>query len=54
MKLTVVTVFKIMFSWTKRPAKSCDCEKNEIPKQSFEADDNFSWDQKKVDDREAG
>ena len=54
MKLTVVTVFKIMFRWTKRSAKSSNCEKNEIPKQSFEEDDNFSWDQKKVDYREAG
>ena len=54
MRLTVVTVFKIMFRWTKRSAKSSNCEKNEIPKQSFEEDDNFSWDQKKVDYREAG
>ena len=30
------------------------CDKNEITKHCWEADHNFSWDQKKVVDREAG
>ena len=34
----------------KRPVRNCDCEKNEIAKQCWEADHNFSWDLKKVVD----
>ena len=36
----------------KRSAKNCDCDQNEIAKQCWEADHNFSLDQKKVVDRE--
>ena len=35
----------------KRFVKNCDCDKNEIAKHCWEADHNFSWDQKKVVDR---
>ena len=32
--------------------RNCNCERNQIPKHCWEADINFSWDQKKVIDRE--
>ena len=37
----------------KRSVRNCDCEKNETAKKCWEADHNFSWDQKKVVDRES-
>ena len=37
----------------KRSVRKCDCDKNEIAKYCWEADHNFSWDQKKVVDRES-
>ena len=37
----------------KRSVRNCDCDKNEIAKQCWEADHNFNWDQKKVVDRES-
>ena len=37
----------------KRYVRNCDCGKNEIAKQCWEADHNFNWDQKKVIDRES-
>ena len=37
----------------KRYARNFNCEKNEITKHCWEADHNFSWDQKKVVDRES-
>ena len=37
----------------KRSLRNCDCKKNEIAKQCFEADHNFSWDQKNIVDRES-
>ena len=37
----------------KRSVKNYDCEKNEIAKHCWEADHNFSWDQKKVVGRES-
>ena len=37
----------------KRSIRSCECEKNEIAKHCWEADPNFSWDQKKFLDRES-
>ena len=37
----------------KRYVWNCDCDKNEIAKHCGEADHNFSWDQKKVVDRES-
>ena len=36
----------------KRSVRNCDCGNNEIAKHCWEADHNFSWDQKKVIDRE--
>ena len=33
--------------------RNCDCKNNEIAKHYWEADPNFSWDQKKVVDRES-
>ena len=36
-----------------RSVTYCDCEKNETAKHCWEADRNFSWDQKKVVDRES-
>ena len=36
----------------KRSVRNCDCDNNEIAKHCWEADHNFSWDQKKVIDRE--
>ena len=35
----------------KRSFRNCDCEKNEFAKHCWEADHNFSRDQKKVVDR---
>ena len=32
----------------KRSVRNCDCDKNEIAKHCWEADHNFSWDQKKL------
>ena len=37
----------------KRSVRNGDCEKNEIAKHLWEIDHNFSWDQKKVVDRES-
>ena len=37
----------------KKSVRNCDCEKNEIAKHCWEADHNFSWDQKEVIDRES-
>ena len=37
----------------KRSVRHCDCEKSETAKHCWEADHNFCWDQKKVDDRES-
>ena len=37
----------------KRSVRNCDCDKNEIAKQCWEADHNFNYDQKKVIDRES-
>ena len=36
----------------KRSARNCDFDKKEIAKHCWEADHNFSWNQKKVIDRE--
>ena len=58
MKLTVVTVkqskrsLKLRSDERKRSVRNCDYDKNEIEKHCWEADNNFSWDQKKVVDRE--
>ena len=35
----------------KRSVRNCDCDKTETAKHCWEADNNFSWDQKKVIDR---
>ena len=63
MRLTVATVkqptwvnlksLKSCLDENKRSAKNCDCELNEIVIHCSEADHNFSWDQKKVVDRES-
>ena len=45
--------FKSRSDEQKRSATNCDCEKNEIKKHCLEVDHNFSWDQKKVVDRES-
>ena len=37
----------------KRSVRNCDCDKNEIAKHCWEADNNFNWNQKKVIDRES-
>ena len=37
----------------KRSVRNCDCNKNEIAKHCWGADHNFSWDQKKVINRES-
>ena len=37
----------------KRSVRNYDCDKNEPAKHCWEADQNFSWDQKKVIDRES-
>ena len=55
MKLAVVTVKQSLKSQSderKRSVRNCDCDKNEIAKPCWEADHNFSWDKKKVVDRE--
>ena len=36
----------------RRSVRNCDCNKNEIAKHCWEVDHNFTWDQKKVVDRE--
>ena len=36
-----------------RSVTNCDCEKNETAKHCWEVDRNFSWDQKKVVERES-
>ena len=36
----------------KRCIRNCHCDKNEIAKHCWEADQNFNWDQKNVIDRE--
>ena len=54
MKLTVVTAkLKSRSNEHKRSVKNCDCENNEIARHSWAADHNFSWNQKKVVDRES-
>ena len=63
MKLTVVTAkqstsceskrsLKLRSDEHKRSVENCDYNKNEIAKHCREVDHNFSWDQKKVDQRE--
>ena len=37
----------------KRSVRNCDCKKKEIAKHCWVADHNFSWNQKKVIDRES-
>ena len=37
----------------KRSVRNCDCDKNETAKHCWEVDHNFSWDKKKVVDRES-
>ena len=37
----------------KRSVRNCDCDKNEIAKHCWEADNNFKWDQKKVIGRQS-
>ena len=37
----------------KRSVRNCHCDKSEIAKHCWEANHNFSWDQKKVVDRES-
>ena len=37
----------------KRSVRNCDCKKYKITKHCWEADQNYSWDQKKVVDRES-
>ena len=44
--------FKSRSGKHKISVRNCDCEKNGIVKHCLEADHNFSWDQKKVADRE--
>ena len=43
---------KLRSDQQKISARNCNCERNQIPKHCWEADINFSWDQKKVIDRE--
>ena len=44
---------KLRLDEQKRSVKNWNCEKNEIVKHCWEADHNFSWDQKKVVDWES-
>ena len=37
----------------KTSVRNCDCDKNEFEKHCWETDHKFSWDQKKVADRES-
>ena len=37
----------------QRSFRNCDCDKNEIAKQCWEADHNFNWNQKKVIEKES-
>ena len=58
MKLAVVTVkqstsVKLRSDERKRFVRNCDCDKNEIANHYWEANHNFSWDQKKVIVRES-
>ena len=65
MKLTVVVYTQVVyfgeFKWSlklrphehKCSDRNCDCEKNETAKQCCKTDQNYSWDQKKVVDRES-
>ena len=61
MKLTVVAGYlgeserslKVLSGEHKKCVCNCACEKNAIAKHCWEADHNFSWDQKKVVDRES-
>ena len=64
MKLTVVTCEAVYFGeskWSlkfrsdkhKRSVRNYDRDNNEIAKHFWEADQNFSWDQKKVVDRKS-
>ena len=39
---------KLRLDEHRRFARNCDCEKNETAKRCWEADQNFSWNQKKV------
>ena len=50
--LTLRSAFAF-WSIPKTSARNCDCEKNEIAKHCWEADHNFSWDQKEVVDRKS-
>ena len=50
--IVVITKLKSRSDEYKKSVKNCDCEKNEIVKHCWEADRNFSWDQKNVVDRE--
>ena len=49
MKLTVIATLKLQSDEHKRYVKSWSFEKNEIAKPYWEEDQNFNWDQKKVD-----
>ena len=54
MRLTVVTAkLRSRSHKHKGSVKNCDCEKNKITKHCWEADHNFSWDQKKFVDGES-
>ena len=44
---------KSRFDEHKRSVTNCGCDTNEIAKHCWQADYNFSWDQKKVIDRES-
>ena len=44
--------FKLRSDEHKRSVRNCDYDKNEFAKHCWEADHNFSWDQKKVIARE--
>ena len=43
--------------WSLKPRsdehRNCNCDKNEFAKHCWEPDRNFTWDQKKVNDRES-
>ena len=60
MKLTIVTVKQStsvnlngLQNRVQMNTEKYNCDKNEIAKHCWEADHNFSWDQKKVVDRES-
>ena len=51
MILAIITAkrsFKSRSDEHKRSVRNCDCEKSETAKYCWEADHNFSWNQKKV------